>query len=113
MKTVPGPVNLHTKPSPEARPEIKPPEATRSRMYLVFQATRCPLSTMYFSPSTSYNNDDRQFSRINATKTQNGKLTSFRMIAPKLVNHNSPVPEILYTHRPSPLNMALPRPWRL
>ena len=54
-----------------------------------------------------------QFGRVKATRMHNGKLTSFRMIAPKLVNHSSPVPEILYTHRPSPLNMALPRPWRL
>ena len=30
MNTVPGPVNLHTSPSPDARPEMMPPEATRS-----------------------------------------------------------------------------------
>lgn len=54
IKTVPGPVNLHTNPSPDARPEMMPPEDTRSRTYFVFQATRCPLSTMYFSPSASY-----------------------------------------------------------
>lgn len=53
IKTVPGPVNLHTSPSPEARPEMMPPEATLSSTYLVFHASRCPLSTMYFSPSTS------------------------------------------------------------
>ena len=54
MNTVPGPVNLHTSPSPEDRPEIIPPEATLSRIYFVFQATRWPLSTMYLSPSASY-----------------------------------------------------------
>lgn len=54
MNTVPGPVNLHTSPSPEDRPEMIPPEATLSRMYFVFQATRWPLSTMYLSPSASY-----------------------------------------------------------
>lgn len=51
--TVPGPVNLHTRPSPEASPDIIPPDATRSMTYFVFQAIKCPLSTMYFSPSTS------------------------------------------------------------
>lgn len=45
-----------------------------------------------------------------AEPTHHEQLTSFLMIAPKLVNHISPVPLILYTHRPSPLNMALPRP---
>lgn len=53
IKTVPGPVNLQTSPSAEAMFEMMPPDATRSRMYLVFQATKCPLSTMYFSSSTS------------------------------------------------------------
>ena len=53
MNTVPGPVNLQTKPSPEESPEMIPPDATRSRIYFVFQATRWPLSTMYLSPSTS------------------------------------------------------------
>jgi hypothetical protein len=54
MKTVPGPVNLHTSPSPECMFDNKPPEATRSRTYLQFHATRCPLSMMYFSFSWSY-----------------------------------------------------------
>src|ERR1700761_8180115 len=54
MYTVPGPENLHTRPSPEEMPEMMPPEATRSRTYLQFQATRWPLSMMYFSPSTSW-----------------------------------------------------------
>lgn len=53
INTVPGPVNLQTKPSPELIAEMMPPLATRSRMYLVFHATRWPLSTMYFSPSWS------------------------------------------------------------
>lgn len=53
MNTVPGPVNLHTRPSPDAKPEMMPPDATRSITYFVFQATRWPLSTMYFSCSTS------------------------------------------------------------
>lgn len=54
MKTVPGPVNLHTRPSPEDKPEIIPPEATRSSIYLVFHATKWPLSTIYLSPSASF-----------------------------------------------------------
>lgn len=54
MKTLPGPVNLHTNPSPELRPEIIPPLATRSSTYSQFHATRCPLSMIYFSPSRSY-----------------------------------------------------------
>lgn len=53
MNTVPGPVNLHTRPSPDAKPEMMPPDATRSITYFVFQATKWPLSTIYFSPSTS------------------------------------------------------------
>lgn len=61
MKTVPGPacshqrvdfelncgnvpVNLQTRPSPEETFEMMPPEATRSRTYLQFHATRWPLS---------------------------------------------------------------------
>ena len=43
------PVNLHTRPSPELRPDMMPPLATRSRIYLQFHATRCPLSMIYFS----------------------------------------------------------------
>jgi hypothetical protein len=54
MKIVPGPVNLHTNPSPLDNPEMMPPEATLSRIYFVFQATRWPLSTIYLSPSASY-----------------------------------------------------------
>ena len=38
------PVNLHTKPSPPAMLDTIPPDATRSRTYLQFHATRCPLS---------------------------------------------------------------------
>ena len=53
IKTVPGPVNLQTRPSADDMPEMRPPEATRSSMYFVFHATRWPLSTMYFSPSAS------------------------------------------------------------
>lgn len=45
--------------------------------------------------------------------TTGWKLTSLRMIAPKLVTHSRPLPVILFTHRPSPLNMALLSPWRL
>lgn len=56
INTVPGPVNLHTKPSPDAKFDMIPPEATRSRMYLQFQATRWPLSMMYFSSFWSYLN---------------------------------------------------------
>lgn len=37
-------------------------------------------------------------------------LTSFRMIAPKLVIHTMPLPLILYTNSPSPLKTALPSP---
>lgn len=44
MYTVPGPVNRHARPSPELRPEMIPPEATRSILYLQFHATRWPLS---------------------------------------------------------------------
>ena len=54
MNTVPGPENLQTSPSPLLMPEMIPPLATRSITYLQFQATRWPLSMMYFSPSTSY-----------------------------------------------------------
>lgn len=92
MNTVPGPVNLHTRPSPDAKPEMMPPDATRSITYFVFQATRCPLSTMYFSPSTSCHGF------ISALETEQNdleaarKLTSFLMIAPKLVSHSRPVP---------------------
>ena len=50
-RTVPGPVNLQTSPSPEVRPEMMPPLATRSITYLQFQATRWLLSIMYLSPS--------------------------------------------------------------
>lgn len=49
INTVPGPVNLHTSPSPAAILAMIPPEDTRSRTYLQFQATRWPLSMMYFS----------------------------------------------------------------
>jgi hypothetical protein len=42
-----------------------------------------------------------------------GRHTSFRIIAPKLVHHITPVPLILYTNRPSPLNIAFPIPWLL
>jgi len=45
------PVNLQTRPSPAANPEMIPPLATRSITYSQFQATRWPLSTMYFSPA--------------------------------------------------------------
>jgi len=55
INTVPGPVNLHTKPSPAVIFDSMPPEATRSSTYLQFQATRWPLSMMYLSPSCSYN----------------------------------------------------------
>jgi len=48
-----APVNLHTKPSPALRLLMIPPDATRSRLYLQFHATRCPLSMMYFSFSRS------------------------------------------------------------
>lgn len=34
------PVNLHTKPSPLAMLDTMPPDATRSRTYLQFQATK-------------------------------------------------------------------------
>ena len=54
IKTVPGPVNLHTRPSAEAIPESTPPLATRSIVYFEFQATRCSLSTMYCSPGAIY-----------------------------------------------------------
>jgi hypothetical protein len=37
---VPGPVNLHTKPSPDVNPEMIPPDATLSRTYFVFHATK-------------------------------------------------------------------------
>ena len=53
INTTPGPVNLHTRPSPDAMPEMMPPEATRWTVYFALQATRWPLSTMYFSPSAS------------------------------------------------------------
>jgi hypothetical protein len=43
------PVNLQTNPSPEDMLEMMPPLATRSSTYLQFQATRWPLSMMYFS----------------------------------------------------------------
>ena len=49
MKTVPGPVNLHTRPSLAIMLETMPPDATRSSTYLQFHATRWPLSMMYFS----------------------------------------------------------------
>jgi hypothetical protein len=54
MNTVPGPVNLHTRPSLAAKLLMIPPDAIRSSVYLQFHATRCPLSMMYFSPSRSY-----------------------------------------------------------
>lgn len=57
MYTVPGPVNLHTRPSPELIPLMRPPDATRSRTYLQFHATRWPLSMMYRSFSTNYDRD--------------------------------------------------------
>lgn len=97
MNTVPGPVNLHTRPSPDAKPEMMPPDATRSITYFVFQATRCPLSTMYFSPSTSCHDFisvlslDRG-SWLGVEPEAARKLTSFLMIAPKLVSHSRPVP---------------------
>lgn len=47
------------------------------------------------------------------SKELSSNLTSFRMIAPKLVSHKMPLPLILCTHKPSPLNMAFPRPCRL
>ena len=53
MKTVPGPTNLHTRPSLAAKLLIMPPDAIRSSVYLQFHATRWPLSMMYFSPSRS------------------------------------------------------------
>jgi hypothetical protein len=93
MKTVPGPVNLHTNPSPEDRPEMMPPEATRSRIYFVFQATRWPLSTIYLSPSTSYFSLAQFTSILEEERVK--ELTSFRIIAPKLVIHNNPFPLIL------------------
>jgi hypothetical protein len=54
INTVPGPVNLHTSPSPEAIFDSIPPDATRSSTYLQFQATRWPLSMMYFSLAANY-----------------------------------------------------------
>jgi hypothetical protein len=104
MYTVPGPENLQTKPSPDEIPLMIPPEATRSRTYLQFHATRCPLSMMYFSPSTSYINVSIKKKMHCRGRAQ---LTSFLMIAPKLLNHRRPAPDILYTNRPSPENMAL------
>jgi hypothetical protein len=53
MNTVPGPENLHTSPSPADKLLMMPPDAMRSSTYLQFQATRWPLSMMYFSPSRS------------------------------------------------------------
>lgn len=53
QKSYPGPLNLQIKPSPALKFEMMPPLATRSMTYLQFQATRCPLSIMYFSPSWS------------------------------------------------------------
>ena len=53
MKTVPGPVNLQTRPSPAVMLLMIPPLATRSRTYLQFHATRWPLSMMYFSLAAS------------------------------------------------------------
>jgi len=53
MNTVPGPTNLHTRPSLAAKLLIMPPDAIRSSVYLQFHATRWPLSMMYFSPSRS------------------------------------------------------------
>jgi hypothetical protein len=46
-------------------------------------------------------------------KVRGTKLTSFLIIAPKLVHHSTPVPLILYTKKPSPLKMALLMPWLL
>jgi len=40
MNTVPGPVNLQTNPSPAIIFDTIPPDATRSRTYLQFHATR-------------------------------------------------------------------------
>jgi hypothetical protein len=56
INTVPGPVNLHTRPSPADMFDKMPPEATRSSTYLQFHATRWPLSMMYFSSFASYAN---------------------------------------------------------
>ena len=53
INTVPGPTNLHTRPSLAAKLLIMPPDAIRSSVYLQFHATRWPLSMMYFSPSRS------------------------------------------------------------
>jgi len=127
MKTVPGPlvmlasrssccnttedspVNLHTKPSPELILLMMPPLAIRSRMYLQFHATRCPLSMMYFSPSRSYSkvNHSVLSGRVGDT------LTSFRIIAPILMIQHIPTPLILYTNKPSPENIALLKLWLL
>ena len=98
--TVPGPVNLQTRPSPELMPDMSPPEATRSRMYLQFQATRWPLSTMYFSPSAIFIElvlvfvSFKEFHRDRMVglderervcdKDRERLLTSFLIIAPKL-----------------------------
>ena len=40
-------------------------------------------------------------------------LTSFRMMAPKLVIQRMPVPEILYVNQPSPENIIFPKFWAL
>jgi hypothetical protein len=117
MNTVPGPVNLHTSPSPDAMLDRIPPEATRSRTYLQFQATRCPLSMMYFSSFWSCwaRQHRTKYTRTIARKVvmcrrEKTELTSFLIIAPKLVHHRIPCPLILYTNSPSPENIALPSP---
>lgn len=92
MNTVPGPENLQTSPSPLLMPEMMPPLATRSITYLQFQATRWPLSMMYFSPSTSWGLYQQNVSRYDRMEAE---PTSFRIIAPKLANHKIPVPLIL------------------
>jgi hypothetical protein len=114
INTVPGPVNLHTSPSPDAIFDRIPPDATRSRTYLQFQATRCPLSMMYFSSFWSYATCQHTCLRHREdSHRRNQTLTSFLIIAPKLVHQRIPCPLILYTNRPSPENMALPSPWLL
>ncbi len=48
------PLNLHTSPSLANRLDKSPPPAARSITYSHFQATKCPLSIIYFSPGCSY-----------------------------------------------------------
>jgi hypothetical protein len=88
----PGPVNLQTKPSAEAMLEIRPPEATRSSLYSQFQATRWPLSTIYFSLAWSY--EENSLLEMTFDLIAGWKHTSFRIIAPKLVIQRRPLPLI-------------------